>query len=116
MKIDLKQASTKKGVALIGAGVALATGHPELLTASVTSEGVQLGGLIGVLRRFCWVCGKRYGMSLMAEYQTVIVAAVSALSSGLGVGIALKTDVKWLKLMVEKLDERLTRQENKLSS
>ncbi|GMQ45371.1 hypothetical protein [Vibrio sp. 10N] len=48
MKIDLKQASTKKGLALIGAGVALATGHPELLTASVTPEGLQVGGLIGV--------------------------------------------------------------------
>ncbi|MGR5500747.1 hypothetical protein ACQKP3_08480 [Vibrio sp. DNB22_10_4] len=32
----------------LGAGVALATGHPELLTASVTPEGVQVGGLIGV--------------------------------------------------------------------
>ncbi|SBO09478.1 hypothetical protein VME0621_01577 [Vibrio mediterranei] len=49
----------------------------------------------------------------MAEYQTVIVAAVSALSSGLGVGVALKTDVKWLRLMMEKMDERLTRLENK---
>jgi hypothetical protein len=49
MKIDLKQASTKKGLALIGAGVALATGHPELLTACVTAEGMQLGGLIGVV-------------------------------------------------------------------
>ncbi len=48
MKIDLKQPSTKKGLALIGAGIALATGHPELLTASVTPEGVQMGGLIGV--------------------------------------------------------------------
>ena len=49
MKIDLNQPSTKKGLALIGAGVALATGHPELLTASVTSEGVQMGGVIGVV-------------------------------------------------------------------
>lgn len=45
--IDLNQPSTKKGIALLGAGVALATGHPELLTASVTSEGVQYGGIIG---------------------------------------------------------------------
>lgn len=51
-------------------------------------------------------------MSLMTEYQTVIVAAVSALSSGLGVGIAVKTDVKWLRHIMEKLDERLTRLEN----
>ncbi|MFA0443027.1 hypothetical protein BCU66_023090 [Vibrio sp. 10N.286.49.B1] len=49
----------------------------------------------------------------MAEYQAVIIAAVSALSSGVGVGIALKTDVKWLRLMMEKMDERLTRLENK---
>ncbi len=48
MKIDLKQPSTKKGLALVGAGIALATGHPELLTASVTPEGVQMDGLIGV--------------------------------------------------------------------
>ncbi|MDN4693369.1 hypothetical protein QYZ44_12000 [Vibrio parahaemolyticus] len=33
---------------MLGAGIALATGHPELLTASVTPEGVQMGGLIGV--------------------------------------------------------------------
>ncbi|MCF7497088.1 hypothetical protein L3V35_18950 [Vibrio sp. L5-1] len=49
----------------------------------------------------------------MAEYQTIIVAVVSALSSGVGVGIALKTDVKWLRLMMEKMDERLTKLENK---
>lgn len=48
MNIDLKQPSTKKGLALIGAGITLAVGHPELLTASVTPEGVQMGGLIGV--------------------------------------------------------------------
>ncbi|MEZ8746712.1 hypothetical protein AB4369_13540 [Vibrio sp. 10N.261.49.A5] len=47
----------------------------------------------------------------MAEYQTLIVAVVSALFSG--VGIALKTDVKWLRLMMEKMDERLTRLESK---
>lgn len=49
----------------------------------------------------------------MAEYQTIIVAAVSALSSGVGIGLTLKTDVKWLRLMMEKMDERLTRLENK---
>ncbi|MCZ4311491.1 hypothetical protein [Vibrio atlanticus] len=46
----------------------------------------------------------------MAEYQTIIVAVVSALFSG--VGIALKTDVKWLHLMMEKMDERIIRLEN----
>ncbi|MCG9628567.1 hypothetical protein L1D34_27535 [Vibrio mediterranei] len=49
MKIDLTQPSTKKGLALVGAGVALAAGHPELLTASVTPDGVQMGGLIGAV-------------------------------------------------------------------
>ena len=48
----------------------------------------------------------------MAEYQTLIIAVVSALSSGVGVGITLKTDVKWLRLMMEKMDERLTRLES----
>lgn len=52
----------------------------------------------------------------MAEYQTLIIAVVSALSSGVGVGITLKTDVKWLRLMMEKMDERLTRLENKSPS
>ncbi|MEZ8719050.1 hypothetical protein AB6D81_24070 [Vibrio splendidus] len=49
----------------------------------------------------------------MAEYQTLIIAVVSALSSGVGVGITLKTDVKWLRLMMEKMDERLTKLESK---
>ncbi|MGF1746003.1 hypothetical protein, partial [Vibrio minamisatsumaniensis] len=49
----------------------------------------------------------------MAEYQTLIIAVASALSSGVGVGITLKTDVKWMLLMMEKMDERLTRLENK---
>ncbi len=48
----------------------------------------------------------------MAEYQTLIIAFVSALSSGVGVGITLKTDVKWLRLMMEKMDERITRLES----
>ncbi|WP_171341824.1 hypothetical protein [Vibrio coralliilyticus] len=52
----------------------------------------------------------------MQEYQTLIVAAVSALSSGVGVGVTLKTEVKWLRIMMEKMDERLTRLENRLST
>lgn len=47
LNIDLSQPSTQKGLALVGAGVALAAGHPELLTATVTDAGVQYGGLIG---------------------------------------------------------------------
>ncbi len=49
LKIDLDQPSTKKGIALVGAGVALAAGHPELLTAAVTDAGVQYGGLVGTV-------------------------------------------------------------------
>ncbi|WP_170895722.1 MULTISPECIES: hypothetical protein [Vibrio] len=49
----------------------------------------------------------------MAEYQTLFVAAISALCSGIGVGVTLKTDIKWLRLMMEKMDARLTRLENK---
>lgn len=49
----------------------------------------------------------------MAEYQALIITVVSALSSGVSVGITLKTDVKWLRLMMEKMDERLTRLESK---
>ena len=49
MKIDLKQPSTKRGFALIGAGIALVTERPELLTVSVTPKGVQIVGLIGVV-------------------------------------------------------------------
>ncbi|WFB46731.1 hypothetical protein [Vibrio coralliilyticus] len=45
--INLDEPSTKKGMALIGSGAALAMGHPELLTASITESGVQYGGLIG---------------------------------------------------------------------
>ena len=45
--IDLSQPSTKKGVALIGAGIALAAGHPEIITASVTPDGVEYGGIVG---------------------------------------------------------------------
>jgi hypothetical protein len=41
-------------------------------------------------------------MSLMAEYQTIIVAAASALSSGVGVGVAIKAEIKWMRLMMEK--------------
>ena len=47
LKERLNQPSTKKGLALIGAGVALAFGHPELITASVNNDGVTYGGIIG---------------------------------------------------------------------
>lgn len=47
LKKRWEEPSTKKGLALVGAGAALAVGHPELITASVTDTGVQWGGLIG---------------------------------------------------------------------
>ncbi|NAW85107.1 hypothetical protein CAG71_01330 [Photobacterium halotolerans] len=48
MKIDLSQASTAKGIALVSAtGFALATGNTELLSAAISAEGVQYGGIIG---------------------------------------------------------------------
>ncbi|PJC85708.1 hypothetical protein CSW98_14115 [Vibrio sp. HA2012] len=47
LNIDLEQPSTKKGLALVGAGIALTAGHPELLTATVTDSGIHYGGLIG---------------------------------------------------------------------
>lgn len=65
------------------------------------------------LHRFYLDYGKLFEMNLMAEYQTIIVAVVSALSSGFGVGVALKTDVKWLRLMMEKMDQRITVLEKK---
>lgn len=47
------------------------------------------------------------------EYQTILVFAFSSLCSGIGVGMTLKTDVKWLRVMLEKIDERVTRLENR---
>ena len=52
----------------------------------------------------------------MAEYQTLFIAAISALCSGIGVGVTLKTDVKWLRLMMEKMDQRIIRLEAKQQS
>ncbi|MEZ8310557.1 hypothetical protein EDB69_4034 [Vibrio crassostreae] len=51
----------------------------------------------------------------MAEYQTLIIAMVSALSSGVGIGVTLKNDIKWLRLMMAKMDERLNRLEDRAS-
>ncbi|MGX1923937.1 hypothetical protein ACUALS_01705 [Vibrio sp. NH-7] len=45
----IKQPSTYKGAALIAAGVAAASGRPELLTVSVSESGASYGGLIGTL-------------------------------------------------------------------
>ncbi|MEZ9340340.1 hypothetical protein AB4176_21050 [Vibrio splendidus] len=45
--------STKKGLALLGAGAALVAGHPELITASVSADGVQFDGIIGLWETLC---------------------------------------------------------------
>ncbi len=39
--------SIKRRMALVWAGIALAAGRSEQLTASVTAEGVQYGGIVG---------------------------------------------------------------------
>ena len=49
LNIDLEQPSTKKGIALVGAGAAAIVGHPEIITATVNDTGVQFGGLLGTL-------------------------------------------------------------------
>ncbi|EFP97430.1 hypothetical protein [Vibrio caribbeanicus] len=48
----------------------------------------------------------------MAEYQSLLVFAISSLCSGVGVGAVLKTDIKWLRFMMENIDSRVTRLEN----
>ncbi|EAQ52144.1 hypothetical protein MED222_17493 [Vibrio sp. MED222] len=45
--IDIGLSSAKKGLVLSGAGAVLAAGHPEVITASVSADGVQFGGIIG---------------------------------------------------------------------
>ena len=47
LKKQWQQPSTKKGLGLVAAGVTLAIGRPELITASVSEAGVQWGGLVG---------------------------------------------------------------------
>ena len=49
----------------------------------------------------------------MADYQTLLIFAISSLCSGVGVGVALKNDIKWLRMMIEKMDDRITKLENK---
>ena len=46
--IDIGLSSAKKGLVLLGVGAVLVSGHPELITASVSADGIQFGGIIGV--------------------------------------------------------------------
>ncbi|MFA0484419.1 hypothetical protein [Vibrio sp. 10N.222.55.B11] len=48
----------------------------------------------------------------MAEYQTIIVAVVTALSSGVGVGITLKTDIDWIKKVQHDQEQRIRKLED----
>lgn len=43
----LQQGSTWRGLALLGSGIALATGDVHLFNASIDSTGIHMGGLIG---------------------------------------------------------------------
>ncbi|PSB89072.1 hypothetical protein C5F63_06065 [Photobacterium damselae subsp. damselae] len=43
----LKQGSTWRGLALLGSGIALATGDVHLFNATIDSSGLHMGGLIG---------------------------------------------------------------------
>ncbi|MCG9576413.1 hypothetical protein L1D14_09195 [Vibrio tubiashii] len=47
--LKLQQTSTWRGLALLGGAVAAATGNADLLSVSATGEGVQLGGLVGMV-------------------------------------------------------------------
>lgn len=47
MKKLLKQASTWRGLALLAGSAASIFGYGDLFSASVTSEGVQMGGAVG---------------------------------------------------------------------
>ncbi|MGF1874905.1 hypothetical protein L4D77_06160 [Photobacterium frigidiphilum] len=49
----------------------------------------------------------------MELYQTVLVAAATGFCSAFGTGIAMKTDIKWMREIITKMDARLTRLEQK---
>jgi len=43
----------------------------------------------------------------MDVYQTVLVAAATGFFSAFGTGIAMKTDIAWIKKILESHDKRL---------
>ncbi len=47
----------------------------------------------------------------MDLYQTILVAAVTGFSSAFGAGITMKTDIVWIKKMLESHDKRISRLE-----
>ncbi|MGF1717877.1 hypothetical protein L4D08_23740 [Photobacterium chitinilyticum] len=52
----------------------------------------------------------------MDVYQTVLVAAATGFFSAFGTGIAMKTDIAWIKNLLEKHDTRLNNIENHLKN
>ncbi|MGF1723632.1 hypothetical protein [Photobacterium nomapromontoriensis] len=49
----------------------------------------------------------------MDVYQTVLVAAATGFFSAFGTGIAMKTDIMWIKKIIESHEKRLSTMENK---
>lgn len=49
----------------------------------------------------------------MELYQTILVAAATGFFSAFGTGVAMKTDITWIKSIVEKHEKRLTNLEQK---
>jgi hypothetical protein len=45
----------------------------------------------------------------MELYQTVLVAAATGFFSAFGTGIAMKTDITWIKKILELHDKRISR-------
>ena len=48
LSIDIGLSSAKKGLVLSGAGAVLISDHQELIATSVSADGVQFGGIIGL--------------------------------------------------------------------
>ncbi|GAL02962.1 hypothetical protein ACFFLZ_06450 [Photobacterium aphoticum] len=49
----------------------------------------------------------------MEIYQTVLVAAATGFFSAFGTGIAMKTDIAWIKEIIKSHESRLATIENK---
>ncbi|MGR5128022.1 hypothetical protein [Photobacterium swingsii] len=47
----------------------------------------------------------------MELYQTILVAAATGFCSAFGTGIAMKTDIAWIKKIIETHESRLTKLE-----
>ena len=52
IKQFLKEPSTMRGIALLGASVATATGNGELFNANISDSGIELGGFLVALVTF----------------------------------------------------------------